>query len=145
MSVTTADRSGYVLDSVLGPTIEYRPHKVTDVGFANVVTPLEGGVPSESIVALAEDAHANSIRVYDRHSLGSLGTYLESGLRRKAREFVRERSEGGKYTLGSVTIPKSERPIFLEPIEPSGYTLELSMDTLRPDVYHVDIGGKDKP
>lgn len=143
--VATVGRSGYILDSVIGPTVEYTPYKAVDVGFAKVVSPLQTDTLHPSIIALAEDAHANSIRVYDNYGLGSLRTYLESGLRRKSREFVRKRARGGRYTSGTVTIPKGERPIFLEPIEPTGYAIELSMDTSRPNTYQIDIGKIDKP
>lgn len=141
----TSGRSAYPLDSIIGPTVEYNPYKVTDVGFAKVITPLQGDIPNESIVALAEDSHAKSIKVYDNHGLGDLRTYLENGLRRNARQFVRGRARGGNYTRGTVTIPKEERPIFLEPIEPSGCTLEFSMDTSKPNTYQVDVAGIDKP
>ena len=137
------DRSVSVSDS--GPTVGYTPHKVTDVGFARVISPINDYMFDDSFISLAEDAHANSIRVYDKHGLGSLSSYLERELKGKARQFVRERARGGNYTRGTITIPKDERPVFLEPIEPSGYTLELSMDTATPNTLQIDIGGIDKP
>lgn len=143
--IATAGRRGYILDSVIGPTVKYAPYKAVDVGFAKVVSPLQTDTLHPSIIALAEDAHSNSIRVYDNYGLGSLRTYLETGLREKSREFVRKRARGGRYTRGTVTIPKGERPIFLEPIEPTGYTIELSMDTSRPNTYKMDIGQIDRP
>ncbi|MEM5797277.1 MAG: hypothetical protein QXD72_01980 [Candidatus Aenigmatarchaeota archaeon] len=138
---TMVSRGDYKLDGILGPTVEY---KVADVGFAKVITPLKDTL-DDSIVSLAEAAHENSIKVYDRYGLGSLSTYLERGLKRKAREFVRKKAQGGRYTLGSVTIPKGERPVFLEPIDPLGYSLIFTPDTSRPGVYYIDIGRINKP
>ena len=145
MNVQYKGKVGNSLDSILGPTVEYRPYKVSDVGFAKVYTPSRDKTLDKNLINFAEEAHANSIRVYDRHGLGSHRDYLENGLKRKAREFVRARAKGGRYTRGSISIPEKERPIILDTIEPSAYTMQLSMDTSKPRTYNIDIGRIEKP